>query len=71
MFKKENLPNLLTLARIILIPIFLLMTSLASSNIMHILRRLSLLLPVLQIIWMAIWHENGMLLLISGNLQIH
>ena len=36
MFKKENLPNLLTLARIILIPIFLLMTSLASSNIMHI-----------------------------------
>lgn len=36
MFKKENLPNLLTLARIILIPIFLLMTSLASSNVMHI-----------------------------------
>ena len=36
MFKIENLPNLLTLARIILIPIFLLMTSLASSNIMHI-----------------------------------
>ena len=65
MFKKENLPNLLTLARIILIPIFLLMTSLASSNIMH------MLLPVLQIVWMAIWHENGMLLLISGNLQIH
>ena len=36
MFKKENLPNLLTLARIVLIPIFLLMTSLASSNVMHI-----------------------------------
>ena len=36
MFKKENLPHLLTLARIILIPIFLLMTSLASSNVMHI-----------------------------------
>ncbi len=26
---------------------------------------------IIEIIWMAIWHENGMLLLISGNLQIH
>lgn len=38
MFKKENLPNLLTLARIILIPIFLLMTSLASMQCDAILR---------------------------------
>ena len=36
MFKKENLPNLLTLARIILIPVFLVMTSLARNNVMHI-----------------------------------
>lgn len=36
MFKKENLPNLLTLARIILIPVFLVVTSLARNNVMHI-----------------------------------
>jgi len=50
MFKKENLPNLLTLARIILIPIFLVMTSLARNNVMHIAAAIVLQLQVLQII---------------------
>ena len=50
MFKKENLPNLLTLARIILIPIFLLLTSLASSNVMHIAAAVVLPLLALQIV---------------------
>ena len=36
MFKKENLPNLLTLIRIIMIPIFLVMTSISTSLTMHI-----------------------------------
>ncbi|MBF7095223.1 CDP-diacylglycerol--glycerol-3-phosphate 3-phosphatidyltransferase [Streptococcus sp. HF-1907] len=36
MFKKENIPNLLTVARIILIPVFLIMTSISASLPWHI-----------------------------------
>lgn len=36
MLKKENLPNLLTLIRIIMIPIFIVMTSISPSTAMHI-----------------------------------
>lgn len=35
--KKENIPNLLTLGRILLIPIFLLLTSISKSHGVHIL----------------------------------
>ena len=37
MAKKENIPNLLTLIRILLIPVFLLLTSLTSSVTWHII----------------------------------
>ena len=51
MFKKKNLPNLLTLARIVLIPyLFTDDITLCQVMLCILLRRLSLLLPVLQII---------------------
>ena len=37
MFKKENIPNLLTLARIVIIPIFIVITAITSSFIWHII----------------------------------
>ncbi|MGT2930403.1 CDP-diacylglycerol--glycerol-3-phosphate 3-phosphatidyltransferase [Streptococcus dentasini] len=40
MTKKENLPNLLTLIRIIMIPIFLLLTSIPSNTKWHLLAAL-------------------------------
>ena len=43
MAKKENIPNLLTLIRILLIPVFLLLTSVTSSVTWHIIAAIILL----------------------------
>ena len=58
MAKKENIPNLLTLIRILLIPVFLLLTSVTSSVTWHI---------IAAIIFAVV---SGKLLLILVNSQI-
>ncbi len=48
--KKENIPNILTLGRIVFIPIFILLLSFGSSPLLHKMALLFLLLLVSLII---------------------
>ena len=52
--KKENIPNALTLIRVVMIPIFIAILSLSHSYLGHIVAAVILQLQVLQIIgWLS------------------
>ena len=67
--KKENIPNALTLIRVVMIPILLYFSLSHSYSRTYCSSQLFLQLQVFTDIWMASMHENGMWLVILVNLQ--